>query len=132
MRSPQVLGERIALYKKVREANGMRFDPMQVVVARQLYIGKDKADIEAARARQNANVQRTIAASRTPDGKGAQAGAHVLAYADKGRARPKSMRFTARRPDRRSTRRAPQRRRRTTSCSTCRAASSSSAASRAS
>ena len=83
--SPQVLGERIALFRKVREDNGMRFDPMQVVAARQLYIGKDKADIEAARGRQNANVQRTIAASRTPDGKGAQAGAHVLAYADKGK-----------------------------------------------
>jgi alkanesulfonate monooxygenase SsuD/methylene tetrahydromethanopterin reductase-like flavin-dependent oxidoreductase (luciferase family) len=80
-----VLGERIALYRKVREENGMRFDPMQVVVARQLYIGDDSADIEAARARQNANVQRTIASSRTPDGKGAQAGAHVLAYADKGK-----------------------------------------------
>ncbi len=82
--SPQVLGERIAIYRKAREDNGMRFDPMQVVVARQLYIARDKADTEAALVRQAEYTARTVNVSRAPDGKaGAQSGAHVLAYANK-------------------------------------------------
>jgi alkanesulfonate monooxygenase SsuD/methylene tetrahydromethanopterin reductase-like flavin-dependent oxidoreductase (luciferase family) len=83
--SPQVLGERIAIYKKAREDAGLRFDPMQVVVARQLYIAKDKTDTEAALRRQAEYTARTVNVSRTPDGAkpGAQSGAHVLAYANK-------------------------------------------------
>ena len=50
--SPAALGERIAIYKAEREANRLLFDPMQVTVARQLYVAKDKADKEAALVRQ--------------------------------------------------------------------------------
>ena len=78
--SPAVLGERIAVYRAEREANGLGFDPMQVTVARQLYVAKDKADTQAALARQSEYTRRTINVSRTPDGK---PGAHVLAYADR-------------------------------------------------
>src|SRR5471032_1944285 len=46
--SPQTLTERIAIFKTEREAKGLIFDPMQVTVARQLYVAKDKADKEAA------------------------------------------------------------------------------------
>ena len=67
--SPATLGERIAIYKAEREANGLRFDPMQVTVARQLYVAKDKADKEAALARQAEYTKRTVDVSRTPDGK---------------------------------------------------------------
>jgi alkanesulfonate monooxygenase SsuD/methylene tetrahydromethanopterin reductase-like flavin-dependent oxidoreductase (luciferase family) len=72
------IGERIALYRSEREANGYAFDPMQVTVARQLYVAKDKADKEAALARQAKYTQRTVAVSRAPDG---SPGSHVLAYA---------------------------------------------------
>jgi alkanesulfonate monooxygenase SsuD/methylene tetrahydromethanopterin reductase-like flavin-dependent oxidoreductase (luciferase family) len=82
--SPQTLGERIAIFKKAREANGLAFDPMQVTVARQLYIAKDRADKEAALAKQAAFTKRTIDVARAPDAKeGTTAGSHVLAYANK-------------------------------------------------
>lgn len=75
---PDAIGERIALYRSEREAKGCSFDPMQVTVARQLYVAKDKADKEAALARQAKYTQRTVAVSRAPDG---SPGSHVLAYA---------------------------------------------------
>src|SRR5437868_2746360 len=46
--APDVIGERIALYRAEREANGHTFDPMQVTVARQVYVAKNAADKEAA------------------------------------------------------------------------------------
>jgi len=76
---PGAIGERIALYRSEREARRYTFDPMQVTVARQLYVAKDEADKQAALARQAQYTQRTVAVSRAPDGK---AGSHVLAYAD--------------------------------------------------
>jgi alkanesulfonate monooxygenase SsuD/methylene tetrahydromethanopterin reductase-like flavin-dependent oxidoreductase (luciferase family) len=76
---PDAIGERIALYRSEREAMGYTFDPMQVIVARQLYVANDEADKEAALARQAKYTQRTVAVSRAPDGK---AGSHVLAYAN--------------------------------------------------
>jgi alkanesulfonate monooxygenase SsuD/methylene tetrahydromethanopterin reductase-like flavin-dependent oxidoreductase (luciferase family) len=78
--SPATLGERIAIYRTEREANGLGFDPMQVTVARQLYVARDKADTEAALIRQAEYTKRTVDISRMPGGK---PGAHVLAYADK-------------------------------------------------
>lgn len=78
--SPQTLGERIAIFKAAREAKGLAFDPMQVTVARQLYIARDQADKEQALVKQAAFTQRTINVSRVP---GAQTGSHVLAYANK-------------------------------------------------
>jgi alkanesulfonate monooxygenase SsuD/methylene tetrahydromethanopterin reductase-like flavin-dependent oxidoreductase (luciferase family) len=78
--APAQIGERIARYRAERTAHGHGFDPMQVTVARQLYIAKDRADAEAALARQAQYTQRTVAVSRRPDGQG---GSHVLAYADK-------------------------------------------------
>jgi alkanesulfonate monooxygenase SsuD/methylene tetrahydromethanopterin reductase-like flavin-dependent oxidoreductase (luciferase family) len=75
---PDAIGERIALYRSEREAKGHAFDPMQVTVARQLYVAKGKADKEAALARQAKYTQRTVAVSRAPDGR---PGSHVLAYA---------------------------------------------------
>jgi alkanesulfonate monooxygenase SsuD/methylene tetrahydromethanopterin reductase-like flavin-dependent oxidoreductase (luciferase family) len=77
---PDAIGERIALYRAEREASGSTFDPMQVAVARQVYVAKNAADKEAALERLAKFTQRTVAVSRAPDGK---AGSHVLAYADK-------------------------------------------------
>lgn len=84
--SPQVLGERIAIYKAEREAHGFKFDPMQVTVARLAYVARDRADRDDALIRQKAYTDRTIAVSRAPDAKAGPAGpagSHVLAYADR-------------------------------------------------
>jgi alkanesulfonate monooxygenase SsuD/methylene tetrahydromethanopterin reductase-like flavin-dependent oxidoreductase (luciferase family) len=78
--SAQQLAQRIAIYKAERKLHGIAFDPMQVAVARQLYVAKDEADKQAALTRQAAYTKRTVDVSRKPDGKG---GSHVLAYADK-------------------------------------------------
>jgi alkanesulfonate monooxygenase SsuD/methylene tetrahydromethanopterin reductase-like flavin-dependent oxidoreductase (luciferase family) len=78
--SPEMLGERIAIYKAERVAQGLGFHPMQVTAARQLYVAKDEADKQAALERQAAYTQRTVAVARAPS---AKPGSHVLAYADK-------------------------------------------------
>jgi len=78
--SPQQIGERLALYRAERAAHGKPFDPMQVAVARQLYVAHDRADAEAALARQANYTQRTVEVSRSPERKD---GSHVLAYAAK-------------------------------------------------
>lgn len=78
--SPRTLGERIALYRAEREANGLAFDPMQVAVARQLYVARDEADKREALARQAQYTRRTVEVSRDPQ---AKTGSHVLAYADR-------------------------------------------------
>jgi alkanesulfonate monooxygenase SsuD/methylene tetrahydromethanopterin reductase-like flavin-dependent oxidoreductase (luciferase family) len=77
--SPEQVGERIALYRSVREASGHGFHPMQVAVARQLHVARDRAEAEAALALQALVTQRTVDVSRTPGR--AVAGSHVLSYA---------------------------------------------------
>jgi alkanesulfonate monooxygenase SsuD/methylene tetrahydromethanopterin reductase-like flavin-dependent oxidoreductase (luciferase family) len=79
---PELIAERIALYKAECIADGRSFDPMQVALARQLYVASDQADREAALARQAAYTKRTVEVSRSP-GDGSKAGSHVLAYAGK-------------------------------------------------
>ncbi len=74
------IGERIGIYRAERKAHGLGFDPMQVAVARQLYVAKDEADKRQALARQAAYTRRTVDVSRAPERRG---GSHVLAYADK-------------------------------------------------
>jgi alkanesulfonate monooxygenase SsuD/methylene tetrahydromethanopterin reductase-like flavin-dependent oxidoreductase (luciferase family) len=82
--APDRLAERIGIYKSECKAHGRSFDPMQVAVARQLYVAKDEADKQAALARQAAYTKRTVDVSRAPARNGeAKAGSHVLAYADK-------------------------------------------------
>jgi alkanesulfonate monooxygenase SsuD/methylene tetrahydromethanopterin reductase-like flavin-dependent oxidoreductase (luciferase family) len=78
--SAEKIGERIGIYKAERKARGLRFDPMQVAVARQLYVANGEADKQAALVRQAAYTQRTVDVSRAPEKTG---GSHVLAYADK-------------------------------------------------
>jgi alkanesulfonate monooxygenase SsuD/methylene tetrahydromethanopterin reductase-like flavin-dependent oxidoreductase (luciferase family) len=81
--SSQTLAERIGVYKSAREAQGLAFNPMQVTVARQLYVAKNEADKQDALKRQAEYTQRTIASSRRPDAQPGKAGSHVLAYADR-------------------------------------------------
>ena len=68
--SPEQHGERIALYRSVRKASGHGFDPMQVAVARQLHVAKDKAEAKAALEQAARHTQRTVEVSRTPGGAG--------------------------------------------------------------
>jgi len=81
---PQLIAERIALYKAELKARGLSFDPMQVAVARQVYVANDEADKEAALRRQAAYTKRTVEVSRAPrHAPGGNEGSHVLAYADR-------------------------------------------------
>jgi alkanesulfonate monooxygenase SsuD/methylene tetrahydromethanopterin reductase-like flavin-dependent oxidoreductase (luciferase family) len=74
--SPDVLAQRIALYRAERAANGLR-EPARIAVARQVYVANDRADAEAALQRQAAWTRRTVSVSQAP---GAKTGSHVLAY----------------------------------------------------
>jgi len=81
---PELIAERIALYKAERASHGLSFDPMQVALARQIYVATDEADRAAALARQAAYTRRTVDVSRSPaDASAGKSGSHVLAYADK-------------------------------------------------
>jgi alkanesulfonate monooxygenase SsuD/methylene tetrahydromethanopterin reductase-like flavin-dependent oxidoreductase (luciferase family) len=82
--APELIAERIALFKAERKAHGLSFDPMQVAVARQLYVATDEADRVAALQRQAAYTRRTVEVSRPPaDASAGKPGSHVLAYADR-------------------------------------------------
>lgn len=72
-------GARLELYRTECVARGLPNDSMQVAVARQVYVAKDRADADAALARQAEYTRRTVEVSRSP---GRQGGSHVLAYAD--------------------------------------------------
>jgi alkanesulfonate monooxygenase SsuD/methylene tetrahydromethanopterin reductase-like flavin-dependent oxidoreductase (luciferase family) len=77
--APEVIGERLALFKAEVEARGRIFDPMEVALARDVYVARDRADKEAALERRHKFNQRTIGVSRAPGQKG---GSHILSYAD--------------------------------------------------
>ena len=81
---PELIAERIALYKAERTSHGLSFDPMQVALARQIYVASDEADKAAALQRQAAYTRRTVEVSRSPaEAPAGKPGSHVLAYADK-------------------------------------------------
>lgn len=75
--TPPVLGERIALFRAEVEARGRVFDPMQVAVARDVYVAKNAAEKSAALVRNARARQRILDVSRAPDRAG---GSHILAY----------------------------------------------------
>jgi alkanesulfonate monooxygenase SsuD/methylene tetrahydromethanopterin reductase-like flavin-dependent oxidoreductase (luciferase family) len=75
------IGERIALFEAECEARGRAFDPLEVAVARNVYVADDSEEAGAALARQARAHGRMIERSRAPDG---SARSHIMAYADKG------------------------------------------------
>jgi alkanesulfonate monooxygenase SsuD/methylene tetrahydromethanopterin reductase-like flavin-dependent oxidoreductase (luciferase family) len=77
--SPEQIAHRIALYRSVRQAAGHGFHPMQVALARQLHVAKDRAEAEAALKRAAQTTNRTVEVSRTPGE--VVKGSHVLSYA---------------------------------------------------
>jgi alkanesulfonate monooxygenase SsuD/methylene tetrahydromethanopterin reductase-like flavin-dependent oxidoreductase (luciferase family) len=76
------IGERIGFYKAELAARGKAYDPMTVLLGRDLYIASDRADKEDALRRLTIRHQRTIGASQAPGS--AATGSHILAYAGGG------------------------------------------------
>ena len=76
---PQLIGERIALFRAEVRARGRTFDPLQVAVARDVFVAEDPAEKAAALRRRAEVNRRTVAVSRAPGGSG---GSHILSYAD--------------------------------------------------
>jgi probable F420-dependent oxidoreductase len=76
--SPEMLGERIALFQAEVAARGRRYDPLQVVVARDMFVVDNEGEREAAIERNNRVHARTLSVSRAP---GRAGGSHILAYA---------------------------------------------------
>lgn len=76
--SAEALRERIALFRAEARAHGREFDPMQVVVARDMCIVADGREKDAAIERNREIHARTLSVSRSPVQGG---GSHILAYA---------------------------------------------------
>jgi alkanesulfonate monooxygenase SsuD/methylene tetrahydromethanopterin reductase-like flavin-dependent oxidoreductase (luciferase family) len=77
--APELIGERIALYRRELEAAGHVFEPMRVAVARNFWVASDAADTEAALRRQAQANQRLLDLSRGP---ASRATSHILGYSD--------------------------------------------------
>jgi alkanesulfonate monooxygenase SsuD/methylene tetrahydromethanopterin reductase-like flavin-dependent oxidoreductase (luciferase family) len=76
--SVEVLSDRIALFRAEATACGRRYDPMQVVVGRDMFVANSEREKEAAIERNNRTHERTLSVSRAEDRSG---GSHILAYA---------------------------------------------------
>jgi alkanesulfonate monooxygenase SsuD/methylene tetrahydromethanopterin reductase-like flavin-dependent oxidoreductase (luciferase family) len=70
-------GERIALYRAELAAQGRRFDPAAVTVARDMFVAGSQAEKDAAIERNNRARQQIIKVARAP---GQERGSHILAY----------------------------------------------------
>jgi alkanesulfonate monooxygenase SsuD/methylene tetrahydromethanopterin reductase-like flavin-dependent oxidoreductase (luciferase family) len=66
--SPADVASNIAIYKSELEAQGRRFDPMQVAVTRAFFVCDTAAEREAAMERRLANRVRQLKLATTPDG----------------------------------------------------------------
>jgi probable F420-dependent oxidoreductase len=76
--SVEQLRERIALFRAGVASRGRCYDPMQVVVARDMFVVANDREKQEAIERNNQVHARTLSASRARDGGG---GSHILAYA---------------------------------------------------
>lgn len=76
--STEAIGERIALFAAECEARERTFDPLEVAVARNLYVARDAGDASAALARQAKVHERMIERSLGPQG---SRRSHIMAYA---------------------------------------------------
>jgi alkanesulfonate monooxygenase SsuD/methylene tetrahydromethanopterin reductase-like flavin-dependent oxidoreductase (luciferase family) len=77
--APELIGERVALYRRELEAAGHAYDPARVAVARNFWVATDAADTEAALRRQAQANGRLLALSRGP---ASRASSHILGYSD--------------------------------------------------
>ena len=77
--STQTVGERLALFRAECEARGRAFDPMDVAVARNLYVARDAVDAQTALVRLARAHAGMVALSQHPNGRNQS---HITAYAD--------------------------------------------------
>jgi alkanesulfonate monooxygenase SsuD/methylene tetrahydromethanopterin reductase-like flavin-dependent oxidoreductase (luciferase family) len=77
--STETVGQRLALFRDECEAHGHTFDPMDVALARNLYVARDAVDMQTALARLAQAHARMVALSQHPDGRNRS---HITAYAD--------------------------------------------------
>jgi alkanesulfonate monooxygenase SsuD/methylene tetrahydromethanopterin reductase-like flavin-dependent oxidoreductase (luciferase family) len=66
--SPEEVGHSIAVFKETVEADGRRFDPMQVGVTRAFFVTDTKAEKDAALERRLQNRVRQLQLATRPDG----------------------------------------------------------------
>ena len=78
---PDLIRQRLEFFKSELKAVGRCYNPMEVCVARDLYIANDRKDRADAIERLNAGRQRTIDVSKAPNRSG---GSHILSYARSG------------------------------------------------
>lgn len=76
--SIETVGERLALFRAECEARGHTFDPMDVAVARNLYVARDAVDAQTALARLAQAHADMVALSQHPGGRNQS---HITAYA---------------------------------------------------
>src|ERR1700733_13063541 len=67
--STETVGERLALFRAECEARGRTFDPMDVAVARNLYVARAPADMQTALAQLAQAHVGMVALSQHPDGR---------------------------------------------------------------
>jgi alkanesulfonate monooxygenase SsuD/methylene tetrahydromethanopterin reductase-like flavin-dependent oxidoreductase (luciferase family) len=77
--APDLIGERIALYKTELAACGLTYDPMSVAVARDVYVATGEADLQQALGHQARAHAEMIRLSRFPDDRHRS---HIMSYAD--------------------------------------------------
>jgi luciferase family oxidoreductase group 1 len=82
--APELIGERIALYRHESEAAGRDYDATRVAVARNFWVAADAADKTAALRRQAQANERLLALSRGP---ASRPSSHILGYSDEPGAR---------------------------------------------
>jgi alkanesulfonate monooxygenase SsuD/methylene tetrahydromethanopterin reductase-like flavin-dependent oxidoreductase (luciferase family) len=75
--STETVGERVAVFRAECEARGHPFDPMDVAVARNLYVARDAVDTQTALARLAQAHAGMVALSQHPDG---STRSHITAY----------------------------------------------------
>lgn len=76
--SAEQLAERIALFKTEIAARGRTFNPMEVTVARDMFVARNQAEKVAAVERNHKARQQILNVARAP---GQERGSHILAYA---------------------------------------------------
>jgi alkanesulfonate monooxygenase SsuD/methylene tetrahydromethanopterin reductase-like flavin-dependent oxidoreductase (luciferase family) len=76
--STETVGERLALFRAECQARGRTIDPMDVAVARNLYVARDAVDAQTALARLAQAHAGMVALSQHPDGRNQS---HITAYA---------------------------------------------------
>ncbi len=76
--STETIGERVAMFRAECEARGRTFDPIDVAVARNLYVARDAVDAQTALERLAQAHAGMVALSQHPDGRNRS---HITAYA---------------------------------------------------